>query len=327
MDFPRVLVIGGTGFIGRAIVARLVAGGHRVVVPTRRRERGQALLPLPTCDVVEADVHDPATLRALVAASDAVINLVGVLHSRRGDPYGPDFARAHVDLPRKIAQAMHDAGLDGARRGRLLHMSALGASAEGASMYLRSKADGEAAARSLPGLATTIFRPSVVFGPDDHFLNLFATMARWSPVLPIAGAHARFQPIHVEDVARAFVTALTQPATYGRTYELAGPRIYTLRQLVALAAAYGGHPRPVVALSPALSRAQAWVLERLPGGPLMSVDNLDSMRTDNVVGEDWAPAPELALTPLSTVEQAAAYYLQHAHPRAHYDGFRSRARR
>jgi uncharacterized protein YbjT (DUF2867 family) len=327
MEFPRVLVVGGSGFIGRTIVSFLVARGHRVVVPTRRRAHAQHLLLFPTCEVVEADVHDYAALAPLVARCDAVINLVGVLHSHRGDPYGPEFARAHVDLPRNLVHAMEDAGMGGARPGRLLHMSALGAAPQGPSMYLRSKADGEAAARSLPGIATTVFRPSVVFGPDDHFLNMFARLAQWLPVLPIGGADVRMQPVFVEDVATAFVEALENPATFGRHYELCGPRVYTLREIVRIAAAASGHPRWVVGLPDALARLQAWVLERMPGEPLLSVDNLDSLRVDNVAPEGWTLAPELGIAAPTPLEQQAAYYVRNAHPRTRYDAFRARARR
>src|SRR5262245_12938114 len=159
----RICVLGGAGFIGRHIVEQLVERGDVVVVPTRRRERSKHLITLPTVDVVEADVHDPAALERLFARCDAVINLVGVLHSRGGNPYGPDFARAHVELPQKVVAACVRA-----RVPRLLHMSALHASADGPSEYLRSKADGEAALVAARGrIATTVFRPSVVFGPED----------------------------------------------------------------------------------------------------------------------------------------------------------------
>ena len=322
METPRVLVLGGSGFIGSTVVSFLVARGHRVVVPSRRRERARHLLLFPTCEVVEADVHDPIVLAALIARVDAVINLIGVLHSRRGDPYGPEFARAHVDLPRNIVHAMHDAGLS-----RLIHISALGASSNGPSMYLRSKADGEAAARSVPGIVSTIFRPSVVFGPGDNFLNMFARLAQWFAVLPIGGASARFQPVYVEDVARAVVNALGNEATFGKTYDLCGPQVYTLAELVRFAAQASGHPRPVFGLPAPLARLQAWCLERAPGGPLMSGDNLDSMQVDNVAPAGWAPAPELGLGRLTPVEQVAAYYLQCAHPRSPYDIFRKKARR
>jgi NADH dehydrogenase len=213
-----------------------------------------------------------------VAGRAAVINLVGILHSRRGDPYGPDFRRAHVDLPRRIAAACAAEGVP-----RYLHMSALGADRNGPSMYQRSKADGEAAATSQPAVATTIFRPSVVFGPEDKFLNTFARLQRHLPVVPLACAHARFQPVYVGDVAEAFVRALLDGHTAGLTYELGGPQVYELAELVRLAGRYAGHERKVIALPDGLARLQARVFELLPGEPVITRDNLDSMKVDNVV--------------------------------------------
>ncbi|WP_028312260.1 complex I NDUFA9 subunit family protein [Derxia gummosa] len=308
MKHRRILLIGGTGFIGRAIAARLAARGATVTVPTRRAARAGQLPTLPTAQVVEANVNDPAALARLVAGQDAVINLVGILHSRRGEPYGPDFARAHVDLPRAIAAAMKAEAARAGRPLRLLHMSALGADSAGPSMYQRSKGDGEAALRGEvagSALALTIFRPSVVFGPEDSFLNLFAKLAAKAPVLPIGGADARFQPVFVGDVADAFVNALDDPATYGRAYELCGPKTYSLRELVAFAARASGHPRCVIGLPAVAARMQALALEFAPGGPLMSRDNLDSMKTDNVAPAGWQPAPELGLASLTPVEAAA----------------------
>lgn len=322
MRHQRILIIGGSGFIGSVIAARLAAQNRRVIVPTRRFSRARPLVLLPTVDVIEADVHHGPTLSKLVHGCDAVINLVGLLHSRPGDPYGPDFARAHVDLPRAIVGAMTTHGVT-----RFLHMSALGAATSAPSMYLRSKADGEAAARSEASIAPTIFRPSVVFGPGDSFLNLFAKLATWSPVLPIGGARARFQPIFVGDVAQSFSNALDNPDTIGRAYTLAGPRIYTLRELVRIAAIASGHPRPVIALPAALASLQAWVLEHAPGGPLMSRDNLDSMQVDNVAPDGFAIAQELGLERLTPLEQAAAAYLGGGEPLEPYDQFRTKARR
>lgn len=319
MRYPTVLVIGGSGFVGSSLVAQLSAAGHTVIVPTRRRERAKHLIMLPAVDVVEADVHDDAVLRGLLRDADAVVNLVGILHSRRGSPYGPDFARAHVELPRRIVAACVAGGVS-----RYLHMSALGADANGPSMYQRSKAAGEAVARSEPGLKTTIFRPSVIFGAKDHFLNMFAAMQKILPVVPLGSAEARFQPIHVEDVARAFVNALACEHTIGNTYELAGPSVYSLRQLVLLSGLYSGHPRPVIALPPALARLQALLLEYAPFGPVMSRDNLDSMRVDNVAGGPIAP--ELGIVP-AALEAVAPYYLSGSSPRARYDDYRTRAHR
>ena len=305
MEYRFVLVIGGSGFIGGHLIAKLSESGRRMIVPTRRYERAKHLAVLPGVDnVVEADIQDDAVLNRLMRGIDAVINLVGVLHSKRGTPYGPAFAKAHVELPRRIVAACAANGVQ-----RYLHMSALGADVNAPSMYLRSKADGEKAALSNPAVKTTVFRPSVVFGEDDRFLNLFASMQKYVPLMPLAGADAKFQPIYVQDVAQAFVHALDDDYTIGKIYELAGPTVYTLRDLVRLAGAYSGHPRPVIGLPPALARLQAFVLEHMPGGPIMSRDNLDSMKTDNVA--KGKIAPELSIEP-ARLESIASYYLRRA---------------
>jgi NADH dehydrogenase len=231
MRHDNLLVVGGSGFVGRHLVAALVKRGARVTVPTRRRERAKHLLPLPTVEVIEADVGRAGELERLADGKDAVVNLVGVLHSRRGRPdergpndYGPDFAQAHVELPQAVVRACRAAGVK-----RLLHMSALGADPQGPSEYLRSKGIGERAALAADDLAVTVFQPSVVFGPEDSFLNLFATLARFLPVLALACPEARFQPVYVRDVVRAFVAALDARETHGQRYTLCGPRQYTLR--------------------------------------------------------------------------------------------------
>jgi NADH dehydrogenase len=315
MEIKKVLVIGGSGFIGSAIVAKLIGVGMRVTVPTRRRERARHLILHPTIDVIEADVHEPAALARLVAGQDAVINLVGVLHSKPGTPYGPDFARAHVELPKAIIAAMQTAGVK-----RLLYMSALGASANGPSMYARSRADGEAAVRG-SSLDWTIFQPSVVFGPQDRFLNTFASLAKLAPFIPLAGAGAKLQPIYVEDVAQAFVNALTNPVTIRKSYELAGPHAYTLKELVQFASfAATGTARPVLPLPLAVGKLQAFFLELLPGTPLMSRDNVDSLKADNVASR--AIAPELGITP-TVMEPIATQYLQGRHPRSRFDARRT----
>jgi NADH dehydrogenase len=211
----RILVIGGTGFIGRQVVTRLVEDGHFVHVPTRSYKRGRDLLLLPTVTLFESDVHDDAVLEPLIDECDAVINLVGILHSSPGQPYGPEFARAHVELPARVARICRARGVR-----RLMHISALGADSAGPSAYLRSKAAGEAAIiDAFAGYeegACTIFRPSIVFGPEDHFTNLFAKLARWLPILAVPGAQARMQPIYVGDVAAAMAGALTNSQTWGQ---------------------------------------------------------------------------------------------------------------
>lgn len=300
--YHSLLILGGSGFIGSHLAAALSPHGYRILVPTRRLPRADHLLVLPTVRTVEADIHDETELVRLLDGVDAVINLVGILHGapKPGSPYGDAFARAHVELPRKIVAACAAQGVH-----RYLHMSALGADRNGPSMYQRSKADGELAARSNPAVGTTIFRPAVVFGEGDRFLSLFAQLQKYFPFMALACAHAKFQPVYVGDVVRAFVHALEHDHTIGKTYELAGPKVYTLRQLVELAGQYAGHPRPVLALPPALAHMQAWLLEHAPGGPLLSRDNLDSMKADNVATHPIDP--ELDITPALLEAVAPAY--------------------
>jgi NADH dehydrogenase len=312
MSLGAVLVIGGSGFIGRHLVHRLVARGIRVVVPTRRRERAKALILLPTVEVLEADAHDPQVLASLAAKVDAVVNLVGILHG--------DFQRVHVELTDKILAACRQAGVS-----RYVHMSALCAAPGGPSAYLRSKGKAEQLVHASDGdaLHTTIFRPSVVFGRDDRFLNLFADIARAVPVMAIASPDARFQPVHVEDVAHALDASIDDARTFGRSYDLCGPKIYTLRELVAYVCKAAGLRRPIVGLGASLSRMQATVLEWLPGKP-MTRDNLLSMRVDNVCG---CPFPEVFGFAPAPMEAIVPTYIAGVTPRSRYRWFRFRARR
>jgi len=316
MRHKNILVLGGAGFIGRYLVNELVGRGCRVLVPSRRRNHAKHLIMLPTCEVVEADVHDDATLRRLVAGQHAVVNLVGILHGSEHQ-----FERTHVALTQRLVAAC-----EAERVRRHLHMSALGADANGPSMYQRSKGRAEQAVRDSK-LAWTIFRPSVVFGAEDQFLNLFAKLAAIAPVLPIGGADVKFQPVWVGDVARAFVNGLDNDATVGKSYELCGPTVYTLRELVRFAARAAGHRRPVLALPDGVARLQARLMELAPGEPLLSRDNLDSMKRDNIASKQpYVPAPELGIT-ATPMEPEASLYLAGLHPRTRFGGFRARARR
>jgi uncharacterized protein YbjT (DUF2867 family) len=275
----NILVIGGSGFVGNAIVGeiarRVDLAQARITIPTRRPERARQLLVIPTVNVVRADVHDPATLSRLMVGQDVVISLVGVLGSAEGQPFGRDFARAHVDLPQKIAVAATQAGVR-----RVLHVSALQASASAPSGYLRSKAAGEAALTAAD-LDLTIFRPSVIFGQGDSFLTLFAGLAKIAPFFPLASPEARFAPVWINDVANCIVDCIQQRETIGMTYNLCGPQQYSLRELVRYAATVSGHPRLVIGLPNALAWLQAWAMEFLPDPP-MTRDNLRSMRVDSV---------------------------------------------
>jgi NADH dehydrogenase len=285
-----VLVLGGTGFVGTSVCERLVrraqGAGGRITVPSRRPQRAALLRTLPTLELPQADLGDDATLRRLVAGHDAVISLVGVLH---GD--AARFDAVHAGLPRRIAAAC---AAEGVRR--IVHVSAIGAATDAPSAYLRSKAGGEAALAG-SGLDVTVLRPSVIFGERDSFLNLFASLTRFAPVVPLAGRDARFQPVWVEDVAGAIVACLDRPDTVGRVYECAGPAVFTLGELVQLAGRWAGHERPVIGLPESVGRLQSLVMECLPGEPLMSRDNLLSMRVPNVASGSLPGLPDLGITP------------------------------
>lgn len=286
----RVLVIGGSGFVGRAIVNRLTGAGHRVTVPSRRPERMKHLWVGPTVEVVAANIHDDAELGRLMQHQDVVINLVGIL---RGD-----FESVHARLPARIVAAMQRAGVR-----RLLHMSALAAGVDAPSDYLRSKGRGEAAVRA-SGVDWTIFRPSVIFGAGDSFLNLFAGLLRLAPVVPLACPAARFQPVWVEDVAAAFVAALDAPRSIGESYDLGGPMTYSLRALVRYTGQLIGAPRPILGLGAGLSWLQALAMERVPGGP-MTRDNVRSMQIPSVCpAETRFP---FGITPTALEAVAPAY--------------------
>ncbi|WP_439536038.1 complex I NDUFA9 subunit family protein [Methyloversatilis sp.] len=276
MSLSTVLLIGGSGFIGSHVARLLAERTIRVVVPTRRRDRAKHLILLPTVDVVEADVNDAATLSRLMQDVDAVVNLVGILHSRSGSPWGADFDRAHVALPRAVAVAAKAAGVP-----RMVQVSALGAAADAPSEYQRSKAAGEDAVRA-SGLEWTIFRPSLVFGDGECFLRLFAGLLKLFPVMPLAGADTRYQPVDVRDVARCIVHALDSDDSIGQVYPLCGPKVYTMRELVQLTGRTIGRDPCVIGLPGPLASLQALALELAPGPTLMSRDNLRSMSVDNV---------------------------------------------
>jgi uncharacterized protein YbjT (DUF2867 family) len=323
MKYSNLLVVGGSGFVGRHLVAALVARGVRVTVVVRRRERAKHLIMLPTVEVVSADVFDPKSLSGLVNGRDAVINLVGILNGRHGRPdergpndYGPDFARAHVEIPQAIVSACRERGVR-----RVLHMSALGAAADAPSEYLRSKGIGEKVMLAAEDLEVTLFRPSTIFGPEDSFLNLFAALARLSPVLALAAPDARFQPVYVGDVVRVFLAALEDPAAVGACYELCGPKVYTLRELVAYACKATGKRRLIVDLPDWLATLQARIMELAPR-PLLTRDNLASLKVPCVC---TSPMPH-GIQPVA-LEAVAPGWLAPAGPRERYPELRFKARR
>ena len=277
MSRARIAILGGTGFVGHSLCERLVMAGHEVRILTRHRERHRDLLVLPTAQVVEADVHNPAVLKREFQGQDAVVNLVGILNESGRN--GKGFERAHAELPAKVVQACRQNGVP-----RLLHMSALHASPDGPSHYLRSKGRGEQIVQAAESntLHVTSFRPSVIFGPRDSFTNRFAGLLRQVPfVFPLACPNARLQPVYVEDVVQAFVSALDRQATFGQRYNLCGPQVYSLREIVTWLARQLGLKRRILPLNNVLSMAQAAVLQFAPGKPF-TLDNYQSLQLANV---------------------------------------------
>lgn len=317
----NVLVIGGSGFLGQAVCNQLAKAGYRITVPTRRYDRAKHLLTLPTCQIIEANIHDRATLGRLVSGQDIVVNLLGVLHSKPGKPYGQNFRVNHVEFPKALCTAMSKHGAK-----RIVHISALGVGVQNPapSMYLRSKTDGEAVVKD-SGLAWTILRPSVVFGREDKFLNTFASLAKIAPFIPLAGADARFQPVSVSDVAKAVFACVEDQGkdTLHNTYDLVGTEIFTLKELVKLSARAVGKNPLVFGIPDVAAKVQAFLMELAPGEPLMSRDNVDSMKIDNIrTSGRTFPLPSYEC--LSVV---AHEYLRAKHLPSDLDEFRTRAHR
>ena len=275
-----ILLIGGNGFVGRVIAAQLQLAGYSVLIPTGHLAAARELRMLPKVHVEDADIHDFDELQSLCKRIDkngAVINLVGVLHDKPAQPYGKVFKAAHVDLPKNIITAMQLHGLK-----RYLHMSALGADSNGPSMYQRSKGDGEAAVKA-SNLNWTIFRPSVIFGAQDQFINLFSKLTKLFPAMPLANHQAQFQPVSVDDVASAFVKSLSMPQTIHQSYDLVGPTVYTMREIVEFAARRAKTSCAIIPVPAFVGYLQALAFEFLPGPTLMSRDNIASMQLPNTL--------------------------------------------
>jgi uncharacterized protein YbjT (DUF2867 family) len=326
-QFKTILVTGGTGFIGSSLIPKLVAAGYNVILPTRRLASARHLQMLPTVEVIQTPMKSVDELSPYLARTDVVINLIGILHGRPGkkpapdldndpryqeaeDPYGPDFGAMHVAFPKALADLALSKGVR-----RMLQMSAYGThlpKAKLPSMYLRSRAAGEKSVLAILGLSTTVFRPSVVFGEGDNFLNFFAKLQALPLVLPLARSECKFQPVYVEDVTQAMVNSIGNTVTYGKTYDLLGPETFSLRQLVALAGRLAGHERPIIALPDFLGKIQASLFEILPGPTIMSVDNFNSLKIDNASPDGFAIAPELNIVTQALSAIAPTYLSKHA---------------
>lgn len=305
MATHKICILGGTGFVGRHLAERLSQEGHQVRILTRNRERNREnLLVLPQVEVVECNVHESIALEQQLQGRDVVINLVGILNENRPGrtDYPPerhgDFEKNHIELPRRVANLCGHLGIP-----RLLHMSALGANPIAPSAYLRSKGIGEEIVRQSGensaqngyfnylngpkllwgrGLKVTSFRPSIIFGEGDSFFNRFAQLLRNIPFfLPMAGTQAKMQPVWIEDVVSAFVQSIDNEKTYGKAYDLCGPKVYTLGELIAYTQSLIGTHRKVIPLCPLLGDLQAGVMEKLPG-KVLTRDNLRSLSVDNI---------------------------------------------
>lgn len=321
MDNNKTCVIlGGTGFVGRAIINKLRDRNYRIVVPTRNREQAKSLGVIPEVKLVSADVHDREALAQVLHDADAVINLVGILNER-GHHRGRGFYTAHRDLTASVVEVCQQSGVS-----RLLQMSALKANAkEGPSDYLKSKGEAEDVIRATDSAALdwTIFRPSVIFGPDDSFINRFAGLLKLSPVMPLARANARFAPVFVEDVATAFVQALGDDSTIGQTYQLCGPRVYSLRELVSYVRDQLGIRRLIVGLPDPLAKLQARIFDFVPGKPF-STDNLRSLMVHSICDQSGLAALGIEPTSLETIVPT---YLRKRGRSERYDKLRRSAKR
>ena len=294
-----IAVLGGTGFLGTRLVARLIKDRRRVTVLSRDREQHKHLLVLPGLTLENCDVYEEAQLSEHFRGKDVVINLIGILNERGFS--GQGFRRAHTELTQGVLQAARSAGVT-----RLLQVSALKAAVDAPSYYLRSKGEAEKLIReTTSALDWTIFQPSVMFGRGDSFLNRFAALLGVVPVaFPLAKPNARFQPVLVDDVIEAMLRCLHGGACSRQTYELGGPQVYTLREIVGLVAKLTGRRRWIVGLPDAVARMQALIMDFVPGRPFSS-DNYRSLCVDSVCVEDGFAM--LGIKPQSMLASARQY--------------------
>jgi len=307
----KVLVLGGSGFVGHHLCEALNRLQYRVTVPTRRMP-ARSIQTLPFVDVVEANVHDAAVLDQLVQGQDVVINLVAILHGS-----AKEFQHTHVQLAQQLAKACAQVSRSASKPVHLVQMSALGADLQGymhaPSLYLKSKGEAESVMSQIAkdanmNMRLTLLRPSVIFGEDDQFINLFASLQKIFPLVPLGCAHARFQPVWVQDVVSAVISSIHQPTKVNDTatsadsagsaaeiFELGGPEVFTLKELVHVAGRFAGHRRPVMPLPLPLAQLQALMMQCMPGKPLMSLDNVASMQIPNTLSGKYPGLKELGL--------------------------------
>ena len=274
----KITVAGGNGFIGSHLLSSLVNQDYFVTVLVRKREKAKHLWTLPQTDIVEYD-GSVSSISKHLGGSSLLINLVGILQSRLGNPWGIDFENAHVKLTSNLVEAAQKVGCS-----KIIHISALGSSENAPSMYLRSKAASEKIL-STSNLNTIILRPSVVFGPGDKFLTMFAKMHRFLPFIPLASYNALFQPIFVGDLVKIIELCIEKNNNSSKTYTCVGPEVLSLGELVKIAGVYTNRKKPVIPLPDSLARIQAYLMEKIPGPTLLSRDNLYSASVPNIAGD------------------------------------------
>ncbi len=312
-----VTVFGGSGFVGRNIVRELAKAGYRVRVAVRRPNEAMFLLPMGSpgqIALMQANVRDLESVTRVLRGADAVINLVGLLYQ-----WGRQtFDSLQTEGAERVARVAAEMGIN-----RMIQLSAIGADPDGPSEYARSKGEGERRVRQvMPGV--TILRPSIVFGPEDDFFNRFATMARFSPLLPlVGGGQTKLQPVHVDDVADAALYCLTHPETAGRIYELGGPRVMTFRESLELMLSVTHQNAGFISIPFFLARIMGFFAQLNPfGAPAITVDQVRTLTKDNVVGEsgqaDMGTLQDLGITP-TAAEVILPTYLYRFREHGQYD--------
>lgn len=292
----QIVLLGATGFLGHHLIPALSAAGHDCIVLSRYKPGCRELTVIPGVEVRQANLHDDEQLKRHFSGADAVINMVGILNESGRN--GNGFNRAHVELAEKIIKACQLCNVR-----RLLQVSALHAG-KGSSHYLASKGKAEELIRSAQDLDFTIIQPSVIFGEGDSFINRFAGLLKFTPVLPLACPGSKLQPVWVGDVVAAMTQALVDTGTYGQTLIMVGPEAYTLRELVEFTVCVTGRKRKIIGLPDALSRLQGWLMDFVPGKPFSS-DNYRSLQTDNTSVENslW----RFGISPRSIENTVPAY--------------------
>ncbi len=313
-----IAIFGGTGFVGRHLIAELARGGHTLKVCTRRKDSHRDLLPLPRLELLEGDINDPKFLDKMLKGCDTIVNLVGILNEKGND--GTQFNKVHVELPRNLIKLSRKYHIK-----RILHISALNAEAgHGPSYYLRSKGEAENLYLAARDLNTTIFRPSIIFGAGDNFFNRFARLLKRVPLFfPLACSYTRFAPVYVGDLVANILATLDDPRSYGKIYEVCGPKVYSMKQLVEFTARCTGSKRWIWGLGRGLSNLQAHLFEFVPGKPI-SIDNFRSAEKDSLCSNKKLKPPIAAKT---TVEAVVPYYLSSYSYKQRFDNYRKGARR